>query len=463
MLKKALTVLFVAGALALSSTAPATAVDDPAPAGLSASPTTITVGGSSTVTASNLQGGATAYFSTSSGGLLTAAQVAAVDGTGETTFTAYAAGTYTVTLGDGVNTIASVEITVTNDLAAAGAVHTHQVLPVGGDGEHGGSGVNTAMSPELQTEIQKRVDAFQAQYNIVGVSAAVVTRDPASGKPVTTHFFAGSPTLGSPARVDASTQFEIASETKVYTSDLLAYLVAKGRVSLDDTVQKYAPEGIVVPTWTNPDGTHTEITLRDLATHQAALPDIPANYWEPCNEVSGCLNPLPLYTRKLLWDAVSTQPLLWKPGTNWLYSNFGFGLLGTILADLIDPPKAPTDPPNYSSALRSTFLDDLGMPSTALGTGPRIATPYQTDTDHKVNTVAPYLDDTNALAGSGGLVSDANDMATWVKAHLGDIPADAPLGVHTMADTLKPQSTITTICQEPQLSTCAPTTGLLHG
>ncbi|SDG91134.1 serine hydrolase domain-containing protein [Microbacterium pygmaeum] len=437
---------------------------DPGPAELSADPTTIMVGGSSTVTATNLEDGATAYFSTSPGGSLSAQQAAAPDGTAQTIFTASAAGTYAVNLGDGENTIATVEITVANEnTSPPGALFTHAVTPAGGYAADGAAGVNTAMSPELQIKIQERIDAFQKQYNVVGLSAVVVTRDPVSGAPVTTHFAAGSPTEGSSERVGASTQFEIASQTKVYTSDLLAYLVAEGRVSLDDTVQKYAPEGVIVPTWPQPDGTHTEITLRDLATHQAALPDSPENYWEPCDGVENCTNPLPLYTQEMLWSAVSTQPLLWEPGTNWLYSNFGFGLLGTILANVIDPTATLTDPPKYEQALRGAFLENLGMSSTTLGTGPRMATPYLTDTDHTVNTETFYWFDTNALAGMGGLVSDANDMVTWDKAHLGDIPADAPLGVRAMADTLAPQSTITTICQEPDPTTCAPATNFQMG
>ncbi|MCS5732848.1 serine hydrolase [Herbiconiux daphne] len=350
-----------------------------------------------------------------------------------------------------------------SDPLTSAPVLAHPVTPAGNYTEDGTPGVNTAMSPELQTKLQERIDAFQAQYNVVGLSAVVITRDPANGEPVTTHFSAGSPKAGSTEKVNPSTQYEIASQTKVYTSDLLAYLVADGRVSLDDTVQTYAPAGIVVPKWTNPDGTDTEITLRDLATHQAGLPDSPQNYYYGCDGHPNCTNPLPYYTQDLLWQNLAAYPLLWKPGTNWLYSNFGFGLLGTILADVIDPTATLTDPPKYEPALRGAFLDDLGMSSTTLGTGPHMATPYLTDTDHTANTETYYWFDTNALAGMGGLVSDANDMAVWDKAHLGDIPKDAPLGVTSMADTLAPQSTITTMCAEPDPSTCTPTENFQMG
>ncbi|ARJ06936.1 serine hydrolase [Cnuibacter physcomitrellae] len=314
----------------------------------------------------------------------------------------------------------------------------------------------TSMTPQLHEAIEARIAEFQAQVGAPGISVAVVMPGADGTGPEVTTFVTGTPTLGSGLSVDPTTQFEIGSETKVFTSDLLASLVAEGRVSLDDPVQQYAPAGTTVPVWTDPDtGQVTQITLRDLATHQAALPDSALNYWTPCDGVPGECNPQPHYTRELLWEGLAQTQLLWKPGTNWLYSNFGFGILGTILADLVEPPSG-SERPAYEAVIRKTFVDALGMTSTTLGTGPRIATPYASDGSSTI-----YWDDTNALAGEGGLVSDVVDMATWTKAHLGYLPADAPQGVQTMKDTLQPQSTITTYCQAPD--DCSPVTDFQMG
>lgn len=307
------------------------------------------------------------------------------------------------------------------------------------------------MTPALQAQIQQLVDDFQATNGIPGVSVAVVTPDPAGPDPVITTFAAGVPSLESPTPVDASTQFELGSETKIFTADLLAYLVASGQVSLDDPVRDYAPPGVTVPDWTDPYTAETvAITLGDLATHQAGLTDLPPNFWEPCGGGTGC-NPRPGYTQSMLWDAFA-QPCwegrhcpLWEPGTDWLYSDWGFALLGTILSNVIDPVDE-SQPPAFQSALDQTFLDALGMASTALEVpgDPRLATPYLA-----TGGEAFYWDNTNAFSGAGGLVSDATDMGTWVAAHLGYGGSAAPLGVQTMADTLEPVSRITTRCSEP--------------
>jgi len=102
---------------------------DPGEPTLTAAPTTIAVGATSTVTAGNLSDGDTAYFSVDdSAASLSAGTAIVADGVATTAFTATRAGTYTVYLGDGETSIASVEITVT----AAATVPAAPVLPATG-------------------------------------------------------------------------------------------------------------------------------------------------------------------------------------------------------------------------------------------------------------------------------------------------------------------------------------------
>lgn len=313
------------------------------------------------------------------------------------------------------------------------------------------------MTRELQRKIQAHIDDFLAKYDVPGVSVAVVTPDPAGPEPVITTFAAGVPAIDAPTPVDASTQFELGSETKVFTADLLAYLVATGQVALDDPVQDFAPPGVIVPEWIDPQtGERTAITLGNLATHQAGLTDMPPNFQAGCHDDPACVNPRPGYTQAMLWDAFEMPCWearlcpLWKPGTDWLYSDWGFALLGTIVSNLLDPVDE-SQPPAFQPSLDQTFLDDLGMTSTVLETsdGARLAVPYASD-----GAPTFYWNNTNAYSGAGGLISDATDMGTWLAAHLGYGGSAAPYGVQTMASTLQPVSQITMRCAEP--GTCAP-------
>ena len=70
------------------------------------------------------------------------------------------------------------------------------------------------------------------------------------------------------ATIDQNTIFAIGSNTKVFTTILLADMVNKGLVKLDDPIEKYLPSNITVPQYNG-----HKITIMDLATHSSGLPD----------------------------------------------------------------------------------------------------------------------------------------------------------------------------------------------
>ena len=71
---------------------------------------------------------------------------------------------------------------------------------------------------------------------------------------------------------DADTVFEIGSITKVFTSLVLADMVVRGEVELDDPVAKFLPPTVKVP---ERDG--RRITLLDLSNQVSGLPRMPDN------------------------------------------------------------------------------------------------------------------------------------------------------------------------------------------
>ena len=81
--------------------------------------------------------------------------------------------------------------------------------------------------------------------------------------------------------VDENTIFSIGSTTKVFTTTLLADMVNKGLIKLDDPIEKYLPSHITVPQYND-----HKITIEDLATHTSGLPEFPGNYcpsFDPAN------------------------------------------------------------------------------------------------------------------------------------------------------------------------------------
>jgi CubicO group peptidase (beta-lactamase class C family) len=109
------------------------------------------------------------------------------------------------------------------------------------------------------------LDAYVAKalaaFNTPGAAVAVVK----DGRVVLARGY-GRRRLGEPAPVDAHTLFQIASNTKAFTTAALAMLVDQGKLAWDDPVTKYLP-------WfqlSDPYVTR-ELTVRDLLTHRSGL------------------------------------------------------------------------------------------------------------------------------------------------------------------------------------------------
>src|SRR6266850_1730100 len=76
----------------------------------------------------------------------------------------------------------------------------------------------------------------------------------------------GVRSVGDTARVDAHTLFQIASNTKAFTTAALAILADEGKLSWDDAVTKFLPGFQLYDPYVT-----REFTVRDLVTHRSGL------------------------------------------------------------------------------------------------------------------------------------------------------------------------------------------------
>ncbi|HEV2425049.1 MAG TPA: serine hydrolase [Terriglobia bacterium] len=195
------------------------------------------------------------------------------------------------------------------------------------------------------------------------------------------------------------TVYEIGSITKVFTSLLLADMVKRSEVALDDPVAKYLPKSVKMPSRNG-----KQITLVDLATHTSGLPRLPSNL-KPANPE----NPYADYTVEDLYAFLSSYQLTRDPGSKYEYSNLGGGLLGHLLA-----LRAGKD---YEALLRERVLAPLHMDSTGIhltaDERARLAAGHS-------ESLAPAANwDLPTLAGAGALRSTAHDMLLFLSANLG--------------------------------------------
>jgi D-alanyl-D-alanine-carboxypeptidase/D-alanyl-D-alanine-endopeptidase len=202
---------------------------------------------------------------------------------------------------------------------------------------------------------------------------------------------------GSSRPLDGDTVFEIGSITKVFTAALLADMVARHEVSLDDPISKYLPPDVKAPTRNG-----RSITLVDLATQSSGLPRLPDNL-APKDPA----NPYADYTVEKLYDFLSRYELTRDVGERYEYSNLGVGLLGHLLAR-----RAGT---SYEGLLTKRILQPLGMRDTAITLSPSLKQRLAVGHDG-AGRAAPNWD-LPTLAGAGALRSTVNDLLKFVDAN----------------------------------------------
>ena len=215
--------------------------------------------------------------------------------------------------------------------------------------------------------------------------------------PEGTRFVAGG--TGAGAKVDRGTLFEIGSISKVFTTLILADMVNKGEVSLDDPAAKFLPPGHRMP-----ERNGRQITLRDLATHRSGLPRMPDNI----GLMTDPDGPFADYDEAKLLAFLDGYQLTRDIGAEWEYSNLGVGLLGYLLARV-----AHTD---YPTLLRQRITARLGMNDTVIALPPRLATRLVPAFDTYMQPARPW--DVGVLTGAGGIRSSAADMLVFAKAVL---------------------------------------------
>ena len=247
------------------------------------------------------------------------------------------------------------------------------------------------------------------------INDAVEKRKLAPGIVVGTIDAAGTKVLaegrlstGAKEEVNGDTIFEIGSATKVFTSLLLADMVRRGEVKLEDPVSKYLPKTVKVPGRNG-----REITLVDLATHTSALPRLPSNL-TVLHLMWHADNPYASYTVDQMYEFLSGYSLPRDIGAKYEYSNLGAGLLGHALA-----LKAGT---HYEALVRQRICGPLGMTNTFITVPPSLKGRFATGHDGKGKPVSNW--DIPTLAGAGALRSTVNDLLKFLAANMGKTRSD---------------------------------------
>ncbi|HEX8060630.1 MAG TPA: serine hydrolase [Cyclobacteriaceae bacterium] len=189
--------------------------------------------------------------------------------------------------------------------------------------------------------------------------------------------------------IDGTTIFEIGSISKPMTGLLLQTLIAEKKISLDDPVNKFLPEGSRLPKVKDKD-----ILIRHLVTHTSCLPRMPGNF-----NSTNMSDPYQSYSEK---DLLAFLPRITtghcEVGTTHLYSNLGAGIVGYVLTKVSGKV--------YSDLFDDRIAKPLKTKSLGIdGVSPKWAQGYLAN-----GTPQPQWSFTDALIGAGGVDATADDL-----------------------------------------------------
>ncbi|MEM7697799.1 MAG: serine hydrolase domain-containing protein, partial [Verrucomicrobiota bacterium] len=202
---------------------------------------------------------------------------------------------------------------------------------------------------------------------------------------------------------DLDTLYEIGSITKVFTGVLLADLVLRKAIALDDPIGPHFPDGLLPA-----DSPVKAITFEQLSTHTSGLPRIPEDLFEGADADSpyAHIDTARLYrSLAALTEAEVSSPAPYE------YSNLGVGLLGHLIGLIHEKP--------YAEVVDEVIFSPLGMADSFVqdtATSREAAGPDQLATPHvggEPKSHWPLAE----LSGAGAIVSSANDLARFARAH----------------------------------------------
>lgn len=262
----------------------------------------------------------------------------------------------------------------------------------------------TAAAPPAETlsEIDRLFEGFQQKNPTPGLVYGIV----ADGKLIHVRSF-GVQDFAAKRPVTPDSLFRIASMTKAFTALSILTLRDAGKLRLDEAAEKYVPE---LRGWRYPTPDSPKIRVRDLLSHTAGF--VTDDPWGDRQQVLSEAE----FTRMLAAGVPFSRP----PQTGMEYSNFGYALLGRIIANVSGMP--------YRTYVERTILKPLGMTSSGFEVGEwpleRRAIGYRWE--NEAWSEEPTMKH-GAFGAMGGLQVSANDYAKWVAFLLSAWPPrDAP-------------------------------------
>jgi CubicO group peptidase (beta-lactamase class C family) len=238
--------------------------------------------------------------------------------------------------------------------------------------------------PDLDATVARGLSVFETP----GAAVAIVK----DGRVVLAKGY-GLRRLGGTARVDQRTLFQIASNTKAFTTAALAMLVDEGKLGWDDPVTSHLPWFQLADPYVT-----RELTVRDLITHRSGL-GLGAGdlLWYHSD-----------YPRDSILRRIRYAPVASSFRSEYAYDNVLYIAAGEVVPAVTGA--------SWEDFVRTRIFDPIGMSEarlTARGVRPEenFAEAHARVEDRLTIIARDTFDATNA---AGGVVASVADLAKWM-------------------------------------------------
>lgn len=186
--------------------------------------------------------------------------------------------------------------------------------------------------PVITDEVKAKLDAVLQQYNYQGIVYLTHNGN------VVYQSVSGTNDMGDPLTIDSP--MYICSISKQFCAVAIVMLRDQGKLSLDDTLDKYFPEYTI----------GKDITLKHLLTMRSGI----------CSDYTQVLENPELYADKApeeinteMMEWIFSQPLNFEPDTKFEYSNINYILLSYVV-EMVSGQS-------YEDFIRQNIFQPLGM------------------------------------------------------------------------------------------------------
>ncbi|WP_460982469.1 serine hydrolase domain-containing protein [Spirosoma fluminis] len=216
-----------------------------------------------------------------------------------------------------------------------------------------------------------------------------------------------------------NSKFQLASLSKTFTAVATLKLIEAGKLSLEDTIQKFYP-----------DFPYHDITIRELLCHRSGLPNY-AYAFDDSMKVNFYKKEKPYPTNAVImhWFAtVKPTPKRYNvPGRGFSYSNTNY----MVLASIIEKAAGQS----FETFIRKHIFEPLGMHQTFVATTKNDSINLHRTAGYQWNRRIPkdYYDD---VVGDKGIYSTTGDLFRWYRA----LNSDCLLKRQTLAEAFIPRS-----------------------